>query len=1127
MNTNIIDIEQRNLAIQPEHSFIVQAPAGSGKTELLIQRYLALLARVEQPEEIIAITFTRKAAAEMQGRILKALSLAADDVKPEHEHTRKTWMLARAALQQDKTHRWLILENPSRLKVQTIDSLCGSLIRQMPLLSQLGAHSEVTDRAEQLYQLAALRVLERVHRNDAGSEAIRDVLRHLDNDVARAQRLLVQMLYQRDQWLRQIIGKPERQRLEAGFKRLLQHYLRQCHHMFPRESIQELCELMRYAAKNLLDADSQSDITHGIEMSELPGFNVNDREEWLGIAELLLRADGQWRAAHNKNQGLLAAEGNAEEKAFRKSMKQLAKSLITRLQEQTGLHSALHIIRLLPAAEYSDNEWKMVQSLCEVLIQAAAELQVIFTETGSMDFTSVSSAAIHALGTEDEPSDLALHLDYQINHILVDEFQDISHSQYLLLKGLTMAWDMSSQKSLFLVGDPMQSIYRFREAEVRLFIDAWQSQRLANVPLQCLQLKVNFRSTSGLVDWVNEQFTGIMPAHSEPESSAVAYSSSVAIQDEHYPQAVTVFPQFAADGVLEAEQLSEEIHTIQTQYPEDTIAVLARGRTHLLMLMKTLRDKKIPYQAIEIEGLIQQQYIQDLISLTRAYCHRADKSAWMAVLRAPWCGLELQSFLHLFAEDKQRTAWQCLQDEELLALLSGSQRTRLQKVIDIFNKTMTQGKRYSLRFAIESIWLQLGGPASLNNVSELENCLEFFACIDDIDEAGDLSDSRTLFNEIDKLYAAPDSGADGRLQIMTMHKSKGLEFDHVFLPGLGRQARNQDNALLLWDLRLDGTHEDLIIAPIHETGNKDTIVYEFLKSQEKEKKKHEDSRLLYVACTRAKHCLYLSGHATVKHSDDGEISIKADSRSLLSRLWPVVEADFQRAYQPNKNDAADGKSMDFNQALNRYTEDWILPTYLQPQIQQAVDASADTVDMDIDFEWASERIMHIGTVVHQNLQWISEEGASRWNCERIQANQGHYWQQLQALGVDADDKEYCCAQVINALCNTLTDTQGQWILSNAHTDIHNEFSLSGLYDKQLHHIRIDRTFVDEEDTRWIIDYKTSRHDEADKDVFLSRQVERYQPQLDKYRYLFSGFEKREIRCALYFPLLKAFEEVKV
>ena len=194
-------------------SFIVEAPAGAGKTELLTQRYLRLLAVVDAPEEIIAITFTNKAAGEMRSRIAESLELARAGTLPEQPHKRITFELARAALARSGERGWQIETQPGRLRLTTIDALCASLARQMPLLSRFGAQPAVADEAKRHYEEAARRALDHLEdRGDRGenggrehADAVAIALTHLDNDVARLARLLAEILAKREQW-REIYG---------------------------------------------------------------------------------------------------------------------------------------------------------------------------------------------------------------------------------------------------------------------------------------------------------------------------------------------------------------------------------------------------------------------------------------------------------------------------------------------------------------------------------------------------------------------------------------------------------------------------------------------------------------------------------------------------------------------------------------------------------------------------------------------------------------------------------------------------------------------------------------------------------------------------------------------------------
>ena len=195
------DQEQRRLAIDPGRSFIVQAPAGSGKTELLIQRYLRLLTVVEKPEVIVAITFTRKAAGEMLDRILSALREALNGQRPESPHERLTFDLATLALARDNKCRWDLLASPGRLRVQTIDSLCIAIVGQMPWLARLGSMPRIEEEPQPLYEEAARRTVLMVEETGPFLEPLETLLLHLDNNAMRVQQLLAAMLATRDQWI--------------------------------------------------------------------------------------------------------------------------------------------------------------------------------------------------------------------------------------------------------------------------------------------------------------------------------------------------------------------------------------------------------------------------------------------------------------------------------------------------------------------------------------------------------------------------------------------------------------------------------------------------------------------------------------------------------------------------------------------------------------------------------------------------------------------------------------------------------------------------------------------------------------------------------------------------------------
>src|SRR3954465_6205795 len=181
-----VDVAEREAAIQTDRSFIVKAPAGSGKTGLLVQRILALLGRVERPESVVAMTFTIKAGAEMRERVVRALREAEEGKAVSGAYETKTRELAALALANDRGRGWKLLADPSRLPIVTIDALCAMLVRQMPIVSESGGVGPVVEDATEFYRLAARRMLQTLaETNDSGRALLGRVALYFDNDMAR------------------------------------------------------------------------------------------------------------------------------------------------------------------------------------------------------------------------------------------------------------------------------------------------------------------------------------------------------------------------------------------------------------------------------------------------------------------------------------------------------------------------------------------------------------------------------------------------------------------------------------------------------------------------------------------------------------------------------------------------------------------------------------------------------------------------------------------------------------------------------------------------------------------------------------------------------------------------------
>lgn len=1132
----IADAAARERALTPDRSFIVQAPAGSGKTELLTQRYLRLLACVDHPEEVVAITFTRKAANEMRNRVLEALEKARDP-RPEESNEAVTWELARAALARDEVMSWNIIASPERLRVSTIDSFCAALTRQMPMLSHLGAPPAVVEDAEVLYREAARELIARLESDEKVSPAIERLLQHLDNDLPKVEGLIAGMLARRDQWMRHLGGgeQLQREKLEAALVHVIEDALETLRSVVPPDEVPELLALARFAAENLRVAGVESDILACLDMTELPGTTAADLAKWRGLGSLLVApSSGNWRKTVNTKNGFPAPSEapNAAEKAHFKSAKDRFKTLVEKLGAHPGLVEQLAALPSLPPPRYDDSQWEVVEALYQLLPLAVAELWVVFQGRGEVDFTQVSWSALRALGTRDEPTDLALTLDYRIKHVLVDEFQDTSLSQYELLDLLTAGWTPGDGRTLFVVGDPMQSIYRFRQAEVGLFLRAWH-QGIGNVRLEPLNLTVNFRSQEGIVEWVNRTFTRAFPEVEDVAAGAVTYSSAVAHHPMRAAPAVTLHPMVQRDDASEAEQVVTLVKQALTDPSQETIAILVRSRGHLFEIAPRLRRASLRFCAVEIEKLGHRSIVQDLLALTRALVHPGDRLSWLTVLRAPWCGLTLADIEALAGEDQKAAVWELMQNAGHITRLSADGQARLERVRAVMADCFIHLRRRPLRRLVEGAWIALGGPACAADPTNLADALAYLDLLEQLEEGGDLAELDVLPERVEELFALPDVEATPRLQLMTIHKAKGLQFHTVIVPGLGRKPQANEPPLLAWAERPNPrTREvDLLLAPIRESGKDSEPISKFLMQFDDVKGHYENGRVLYVAATRAIDRLYLLGHANVSEKNGVREIMPPSRSSLLYHLWETVRPEFERVLSGmttdgSKNVATDVTADPAPVLLDRLPLDWRLPAIPASVVWDQGEPVIEVAEAlpRVEFEWAREVIRHVGTVVHWVLQHIGREGLQNWDADRVSKLRPMVARRLAEEGVPPAQLGTAVARAEAALMRTLLDDRGRWILDQKHTDAHGEYALSGVIDSEFVSVILDRTFVDNDGVRWIIDYKASSHEGGGLDEFLDREQDRYKAQLERYASLMSKMDARPIRLGLYFPLLGGWRE---
>jgi ATP-dependent exoDNAse (exonuclease V) beta subunit len=1111
------DQSARRSAVESSGSVLVQAPAGSGKTTLLTQRYLRLLGRVDAPERILALTFTRRAAQEMRERVIGALAAARSPAPPaglNHE----TWRLAVGALEHLDGAGVDIERHPSRLRIETIDAFNAWLAGQLPIAAGAASGFKVLPDAGPCYEEAAERALAHDEADRFGA-AVHRVLELDDQRWRKLKHVIAQMLGSRDRWLPLLGGRlslageldaPQlaaiRRHLDEDLALLVSRVLLRAHERLGGERIAVLSRLMQCAALRAADARPQL-AAWTLNGSPLEA-KLPDLDRWRGLAALLLTADGKLRRAVTTREGFPSSCAEKEPMM----------DLLRELDRDPEVCRLLVEIRTLPEPGYSDEQWARARDLAEVLVLAAAELDQVFRSQGGADFAAVSMAALRALGRVDAPSDLALELDYRLQHILVDEFQDTSGAQLDLVRLLTAGWQRDDGRSLFCVGDPMQSIYGFRQAEVRAFLELAEDG-IGDIELGVLRLTDNFRSAKAVVDWVNACFARILPRSDDRHRGAIAFRPSVAALGAEADAERGVQLHGYASRAEESAGLAGLIAELAARHPGWRIAVLVRARTHAREIAAALRARAVAFRAVEIEPLKDRAAVRDVITLLSALLHLADRTAWLALLRAPWCGLLLEDLLRLARAAP--IVWDALGSEPVLATLSEEGRTRCRRLRATLEAAFRVRNETSIARWVERTWLGLGGPSVAGSAEELALARAAFARLAEL-ERGGLPDAADLPGAFADLHA--DHGAGGAVEIMTIHKAKGLEFDMVVLPSLDRTVRGARDRLLETHGFARTGRDGLAIAARPAIGADKDRLFEFLRHQIRDATRLEAQRLLYVACTRAKSLLTLSAVVGRIEDPDAEVDEDAPPRrwapyagSLLSVLWPAVGGEWPLL--------APGAEQAPPAAAPRGGPTWRVPAdWSAPRLESTpggrLPAPIVREDMPV-FDWATETARRVGILVHAELH--------RWDAEAIdvaaiRAREPHFRRWLASHGVPDEHIAAAAARVVTALSAVHQDARGQWILRRFRDEAR-EHALSGYSaGGEVARVVFDRTFIDEQGTRWIIDYKTSQHTGSGVEEFLDREVERYRPQLARYAGLARELGPEPIRVGLYFPLMRAWRE---
>ena len=688
-----------------------------------------------------------------------------------------------------------------------------------------------------------------------------------------------------------------------------------------------------------------------------------------------------------------------------------------------------------------------------------------------------------------------------------------------MLAKLTAGWQAGDGRTLFVVGDPMQSIYRFRQAEVGLYLDV-RNRGIGDIELEQLTLAVNFRSTRPVVEWINRCFERVLPTRDDEATGAVRYSPSVEADGAGVDGGVRVHPLFRRSRLYEAACVADVVEQRLAEDADADVAILVQGRRHLIEIVAELARRGVPFEATDIDPLGERPAVLDLLALTRAIAHPADRPAWLAVLRAPWCGLTLGELHALCGDEAEATLPELLGDPARRARLAPEAASRLARAWDVLEGAPAECGHFGLRDSVERAWLALGGPATVAAARELDEARAYLDALAELEERsrGPLEFGR-LEAALERLYAPSRPDRTTRVHLLTVHKAKGLEFDTVIVPGLERQGRRDEQRLLQW-ARVPGLKPPaLVVAPVAAAGEESGPLYRWCEALESSKLAAEKRRLLYVAATRARRWLHLFGTCRISEKDGEPPAIMKPVASVaLGMLWSVLRPDFEARYAAAgaiEGEAAPGRSRD--PPLRRLPLDWQVPPFESPRVDVST-RPGPPVRQPVEFDWATETARHVGTVVHRELMRLTREHAA---IEEATVHR-RFNDELAELGVPEERRAAAVARAAEAVRRTLVDDRGRWLLDPGHAAAASELALTGRCDGEVVSVVIDRTFVDRDGTRWIVDYKTSSHVGAGLDDFLDNEQQRYRPQLERYAALVRHLGPEPVRLGLYFPLLSAW-----
>jgi len=1113
------DQEVRGQALSPGRSFHLEAPAGSGKTSVLLARFLSLLARVEAPEELLALTFTRKAAGELRTRVMQLLWEREEPGADASPHQVQLRELAQQVFARHGDGAQLKL-TPERLPIMTFHSFCAQLLRlspqeaEAPLDFQLLEEDEARWVKQEALEELRRRLGARPSR-DPGRQALVRRLVRLNNDWRRLAGELQGLLARRDS-LGEFLDLARLSRDPEAYRRLLESRFQ----LALRPALEALAQSL--AASPLGQAWPQfRQALRGAPLAEplpavIPGTAPEDLAAWQAVARALLTDQGEARKSLTPKLGF---PQDLDKVKWSKLFQELP------AQVRRGLKQC----RELTPSGASPQEAAALQDLVILLGEALAVYAELCSRRRALDFIALEQAALKLLAVED-PGELLLRLDQRLTHLLVDEFQDTSQNQLDLLCRLLAGWQKGEGRTLMVVGDPKQSIYGWRQAKPRLFLESRTGlpcPEAAAVVLTPLLLTTNFRASRTLIAWANQVFGDTVMARTvggEIDFHAADPGPGAAAGPAPH-LALFVAGDDRCARQQEARWLARQVAEAASALSEnDTIGILLFTRTHLPVYLKALNDAGVAVRVREGLKLADSRVAAHLHNLARALTRPGDGLAWAAVLRGPWAPQSLEVLAgvaqtpgKLWLDKLRRFAAREEGPRDLSnlaeALSEAQRRVGRRPLAEIMADFLKDTGAWTGLAAWEGPGGVANGRAYLDLLQAAESGLP------------EATFSKADFT-LEEAYQPPDPRAqDSPVEVLTVHGAKGLEFTQVFLPYLDWQPLEKESRMpapfLLEEIPGSRVHGLALARPYLQ--EKQSSLYLLLRNIKNRRVLDEARRVFYVAVTRARQRLVLSAVVKPNQELQGESPLGWLGSHYRQPLpppgtvisWPGPEMAVELAGEIPGAAASEItlEPLELPEPLKFQPEPAPYQISYPSQLVEMGEERPAGEDPD------AARLR--GEIMHRALETLSQGGELPEAAAVVAALRQGGLAPAAAAGLAPEilAELTACRQdpfLARLLDLGLPAAVSEWRLEDRPAP------------DTIRRGKMDRLVFDGA-TWWLLDYKTSRPAAGeDWDTFITQETERYRPQLLAYREMAAraqGLEPETIRLLLYFTACRKVLEM--